>query len=198
MRKLWNLPRIALKRVTNIAGMAFYSSQIDAVLAAYPKSGRTWFRFILSSYLANVIGLKPPPDLHSMFTIIPNCDMDTERGLPALGFARHQTRLPLIPATHLTYSKIRFRSYPVIFMVRDPRDVMVSAYFHATRQKRCFSGDIDGFLNDPKQGITALTRYLNSWATGLQSRRHIVVSYEALSGDPHGQTAKALAFLGNL
>jgi alcohol sulfotransferase len=80
-------------------------------------------------------------------------------------------------------------------MVRDPRDVMVSSYFHATRQKRRFEGDIGDFLRDREQGIRSLTRYLNGWSAGVRNRRHIVLSYEDLSRDPVGETARVLAFL---
>lgn len=196
MRKLWSSPGIALKRTRNSISLAYHSGQIDTVLASYPKSGRTWFRFILTSYLDKTFQLKTTPDLHSMFTVIPNFDMDAERGLPAFAYKRHRPKLPLITVSHLSYSKMRFRSHPIIFMVRNPWDVMVSAYFHATRQKHRFLGDIDGFLRDPDQGVVALTHYLNIWSSGLQTHRHIVISYEALSHDPKGQTERALNFLG--
>ena len=196
MTKLFKSPQIMWKRAANGVGMAYHSRRIDAVLASYPKSGRTWFRFILSTYLADAFDLKARPDLYSMFGVMPNFDMDRERGLPAFAHARHRPRPPLVPVSHLPYSRLRFRNHPVIFMVRDPRDVMVSSYFHATRQKHRFSGDIDGFLKDPGQGVTSLAKYLNDWAAGLRGRRHVVVSYEELSDDPHGQTARVLSFLG--
>lgn len=196
MNKLLKSSQIMWKRAANGIGMACHSGRIDGILASYPKSGRTWFRFILSSYLAEAFSLKARPDLFSMFGVMPNFDMDRQRGLPAFAHARHQPRPPLVPVSHLPYSRRRFRNHPVIFMVRDPRDVMVSSYFHATRQKHRFSGDMDEFLNDPRQGVASLARYLNNWAAGLQGRPHVVVSYEDLSDDPHGQTARALSFLG--
>jgi len=195
MNKAMTLPRTAWRRVANAAGLALYANRIGAVLVSYPKSGRTWFRFILSSYLSRAFDLEFTPDLHSMFRVMPNFDMDPARGLPAFGFARHQPRPPLVAISHLPYSRNRFRSYPAVLMVRDPRDVMVSSYFHATRHKHRFHGGITEFLNDPEQGITSLTRYLNGWASGLRSRRHVVVSYEDLSRDPQAETARVLAFL---
>lgn len=195
MTRMSDLSRIAWTRAAHRVGMARHASSIDAILASYPKSGRTWFRFILSSYLVSAFGVPIDPDLYSMFTVMPNFDMDPARGLPAFGFATHEPPPPLIAVSHLAYSNRRFRDHPVIFMVRDPRDVMVSSYFHATRQKHRFSGDIDGFLKDPDQGIASLTRYLNDWSAGLQRRSHIVLSYEDLSRDPQGQTARVLDFL---
>lgn len=195
MNKAMTLPRAAWRRLANAAGLAFHSSSIDAVLVSYPKSGRTWFRFILSSYLARAFDLGFAPDLHSMFRVMPNFDMDPVRGLPAFAFGRHQPRPPLVAVSHLPCSRQRFRSFPAVLMVRDPRDVMVSSYFHATRHKHRFHGEMSEFLSDPQQGIASLTRYLNGWSAGLRQRRHIVVSYEDLSRDPQGTTAQVLAFL---
>lgn len=196
MNKAITLPRAAWRRVANAAGLAVQSGRIDAVLASYPKSGRTWFRFILSSYLGRACDLGFTPDLHSMFRVMPNFDMDPVRGLPAFAFAGHRPRVPLIAVSHLPYARRRFRSFPTVLMVRDPRDVMVSAYFHATRHKHRFHGGIAEFLGDPGQGVPALTAYLNGWASGLDARRHVVVSYEDLTRDPRAETARVLDFLG--
>lgn len=190
------LPRLALRRVANATKRALYPHRIDAVLVSYPKSGRTWFRFMMSTYLALAYRVEPAPDLHSMFTIMPNLDMDPVRGFPAVRLPSAGPRPPLIAVSHLPYSRVEFRSYPAIFMLRDPRDVMVSAYFHATRHKHRFSGGMDEFLADPRQGVASLTRYLNGWSDGLQRRDHVVVSYEELSRDPAGETARVLGFLG--
>lgn len=197
MSKVSALPRLAWKRVANAAGMARQARRIDAALVSYPKSGRTWFRFIMSSYLALSCELGITPDLHTMFTVMPNFDMDPSRGLPAFAFglADRWRRPPLVAVSHLPFSR-RFRDFPVILMVRDPRDVLVSSYFHATRHKHRFSGDMGAFLKDPEQGMASLVGYLNGWSAGLQNRRHVVVSYENLTRDPQAETAKVLAFLG--
>ena len=190
------IPRVAWKRVTNSARLFLQPDRIDAILASYPKSGRTWFRFILSSYLVSLFGLDPALDLHSTFTVMPNFDLDPARGLPAFGFADHLPPVPLIAVSHRPYSRLWFHQRPIVYMLRDPRDVLVSSYFHATRQKHRFSGDIDAFLNDPAQGVAGLTDYLNGWAAGLKHSPHIVLSYEKLSQDPISETARVLTFLG--
>ena len=85
---------------------------------------------------------------------------------------------------------------PAILMIRDPRDVLVSAYFHATRHKHRFDGNIDAFIEDAIQGAPSLIDYLNGWASGLQRRRHHILSYEDLSADPSRHTRNVLQFLG--
>lgn len=195
MNKALRIPHLVQRRVANMAALLF-PDRIDAILASYPKSGRTWFRFILSSYLALAFGLEPMPDLHTMFAVLPNFDRDPQRGLPAFALADRQPSPPLVAVTHRPYSRLWFRHYPVIFVLRDPRDVMVSAYFHATRQKHRFTAGIDEFLRDEAQGTTALTGYLNGWAAALQRRRHVVISYEKLSRDPQAEAGRAIDFLG--
>ncbi len=146
-----SLHRVALNCTRHAIGLAWHSKQVDKPLASYPKSGRTWFRFILSSYLSNALALDASPDLHSLVTEMPSFDMDPVRGLPAFASARHQPKVPLIPVTHRPYSKRLFRDHPVIFLVREPKDIMVSPYFNATRQRHRFSWDVDSFLKAPSR-----------------------------------------------
>lgn len=192
MRKL---PLRLWRRARNRARLLAAAGRADSFLASYPKSGRTWFRYILSNYLDLAGGLGVGVDLHSMFAVVPNFDFDPVRGVPAFRFT-DRPGAPLVLVSHHRYRRLLFRGRPVIFMVRDPRDVMVSAYFHATRHKHRFAGDVPAFLRDPKQGLPDLVRYLNAWAAGLARHRNLVVSYERLTADPEAVTGEALGFLG--
>jgi alcohol sulfotransferase len=185
----------ALRRALARGRLMLAAESADAFLASYPKSGRTWFRFILANYLNMAAGLGVDVDLRSMFAILPNFDLDPVRGIPAFRGAGHQ-QVPKVLVSHLPYRRLLYRRRPVVFMVRDPRDLMVSAYFHATRHKHRFSGDASAFLRDPRQGLPHLIAYLNGWAAGLARHRHHVVTYERLSAEPEAVTAETLAFLG--
>ena len=126
---------------------------------SYRKSGRTWFRFILANYFSSIYGLGIKVDLHNQFAVVPNFDFDAVRGIPSFKAKNWPAAMPLIPVSHHPYDSIFFRRRRVIFMIRDPRDVMVSAYFHETRHKHRFSGDMSTFLQDRKLGIPAWVRY---------------------------------------
>lgn len=165
----------------------------DAFLVSYPKSGRTWLRYLLSCYFAEVGRLGFQPDLTSMFRILPNFDRDPVRGIGA--FVGRSARLPFVLVSHLAYRQALFRDRPVVFLVRDPRDVIVSAYFHATRHKGLFAGDITAFLDAPKYGVPSLVQFLNGWAQGLDGRPHLLVSYEHLLAQPHAVVDTILRFL---
>lgn len=167
----------------------------DSFLVSYPKSGRTWLRFLLSCYFADLAQLGFEPDLTTTFRVLPNFDRDPVRGIGAFVHNAGGDRLPLVLVSHLTYNPRLFLDRPVIFLVRDPRDVIVSAYFHATRHKKVFSGDIGAFLDDPTYGLPALFRFLNGWAEGLRGRRHILVSYERMQAEPEATVGGILSFL---
>jgi len=190
-----NLALRLLRKARNRTRLVADAAAATSFLTSYPKSGRTWFRFILSNYFNTTADLKVGVDLHSTFSIVPNFDCDPVRGIPAFRQARFQSRIPLIVVTHHGYRRSIFLNRPVIFMVRDPRDVLVSAYFHATRHKHRFNGGMSDFLAHPDQGLTPLIAYLNGWGDGLQRHPHYVLSYEALSADPVAATTKVLSFL---
>lgn len=188
---LLTTPRVAYRRLRSVLAWR----DVDALLASYPKSGRTWFRFILANYLKMMVAPDQPADLHNMFTVLPNLAWDRERGIPAFAF-RRTAAIPLVAVTHAYPSMFLRSGCPVIFMVRDPRDVMVSAYFHATRHKHRFSGDIDAFVRDPALGVAALIRHLNAWSSILSRQPHHILHYERLSEAPDVATIEALRFLG--
>jgi alcohol sulfotransferase len=131
-----------------------------------------------------------------MFGIVPNFDLDPVRGIPAFRRRMGGQQAPLILVTHRGYERSLFLRRPVVFMVRDPRDVLVSAFFHATRHKHRFSGTLDDFIADKAQGLPAIVSYLNGWAEGLQGRRSAVLSYEELTRDTMGESARIIEFLG--
>jgi Sulfotransferase domain len=178
--------RIRLQRLTKRA---------DAFLASYPKSGRTWFRFILSNYFAKRAKHQSDVTLHSMFKIIPNFALDKERGVGALDGNVAQAGLPLVLVTHHRYQKRYFGAKPVIFLMRDPRDVLISSYFHATKHKHRFEGSIRSFLFDPEQGLPDFVNYLNDWANNLGDVPHVLLTYEKLQDDAASETARVLKFL---
>ncbi|WP_245463035.1 sulfotransferase domain-containing protein [Mesorhizobium sp. M7D.F.Ca.US.005.01.1.1] len=186
----------ALRKMETRIKMTWAASGADAFLVSYPKSGRTWFRHILADYFSRTAH-DGNVDLFRMFGVLPNFDLDPERGIPAFRYAEQRPQVPLILVSHLGYRQMLFLHRPVIFMVRDPRDVVVSAYFHATRHKHRFEGDMDAFIYDYHQGLPALIMHLNSWAKGLTHHRHEVLSYEELTDDPVGTSSRILRFLGH-
>lgn len=190
------LPVRIVRRIQRRMDITVCAASADCFLVSYPKSGRTWFRFLLSHYFAARAAPQFDVNLHTMFSVLPNFDLDPVRGVPAFVFREPEGKVPRIWVSHLAYRRSLFLNKPVILLVRDPRDVAVSAYFHATRHKHRFAGTIEQFLDDPEQGVPAMCAYLNGWSKGIAGRRRHILSYEALSKDPAGRLIDALEFLG--
>ncbi|MFB9050919.1 sulfotransferase domain-containing protein [Sphingobium indicum] len=196
MMSLKGVARAMRRRLRDEPPLRLAAARADAFLVSYPKSGRTWLRYLLSCYFAESAKLGFEPDLTSTFRILPNFDRDPVRGIDAFIGRTGEAGLPLILVSHLPYRERLFLDRPVLFLVRDPRDVIVSAYFHATRHKKSFSGDMAAFLDEPKYGMAALIAYLNGWAAGLAGRPHHLISYEHMLAEPMPAVAGILAFLG--
>lgn len=184
-----------IRRSNHDARLQRSLGKVDAFLVSYPKSGRTWLRYLMSLYMARVYDLGFEPDLRSTFRVLPNFDMDKERGLPS-SEALGPTKMPLVAVSHRDFDRDLFSAKRTIMLVRDPRDVLVSSYFHQTRHKHRFEGDIAEFLEDETYGAAAVASYHNGWATGLAGGQALTISYEELSEDTHGVVRNILNFLG--
>jgi Sulfotransferase domain len=191
--------KVAYRRVRRMRNQMLLeraAPSVDAFLVSYPKSGRTWLRFLLSCYFARVAGLDFEPDLHSTFRVHPNFDRDAERGLPVFVGRERDVKMPLLAVSHRQYDARFFGGTPTIILVRDPRDVCVSAYFHETKHKHRFAGSVAEFIEDETYGIPAIVRYHNGWAQGLAAAPSLVISYEEMSSNSEATVRRILEFLG--
>ncbi len=170
----------------------------DAVIVSFGKSGRTWFRVMLSRYFARKYGLKEG----SM--------MEFDE------FHRQDPRIPVLFFTHDNYLKDymghdrKFDLYGksrVVLLVRDPRDTAVSQYFQwrhrIAPRKKVINGypardiDVHEFIAGEEAGIPKIISFMNAWAKDLPRFQDLlVIKYEDLKADTKGQLARVLRFLG--
>jgi hypothetical protein len=117
--------------------------------------------------------------------------------------------IPMISAIHddephlktpdeLCRDKRRFKGHRVILLVRDPRDVAVSYYFHKTRRERRQTDEsIEQFLRSPRGSLATILEYYNVWNEALcVPAATLVMRYEDLKAQPSVELARALAFVG--
>jgi hypothetical protein len=87
----------------------------------------------------------------------------------------------------------------IVYLDRDPRDVMVSLYHQVTGRFRDFfgyEGDISTFIRDDYFGAHVLARFRQLWADVLARRPYLRVSYENLHEDTAASLAMVLSHLG--
>jgi len=74
---------------------------------------------------------------------------------------------------------------PVLLIVRDPRDVLVSAYHHAKYRDSFYNGTMSDFVRSPETGIEKVLTALNRWHDQRsEASQFVVISYEAMHRHP--------------
>jgi hypothetical protein len=125
---------------------------------SFPKSGRTWIRYILTQLeIASLIRFH-----HDGFEF-------NDGAKPPLDFN--------LPSRLARYSHID----KLVYLERDPRDVMVSLYSQVTGRFRDFfgyRGTISEFIRDGYFGAENLMRFRELWSEITDRHGFLVISYE--------------------
>jgi hypothetical protein len=121
----------------------------------------------------------------------------------------HEDRPMLKTPEELETNKEKFREKRVIFLVRDPRDVIISSYFEMNKRGHIFGdnpyearrsyyeGSLTEFIDKPVGGFETLLRYYNIWANNRDiPQGFLLVRYEDMKTDPPGELRRVLDFLG--
>ena len=194
------LPRGVRRRVVALIPAQWWSWYRDwiseAALVSFPKSGRTWVRVMLGKAIA----------LH--YRVPASEDLLLLRKL-----SRVHPKLPEIQVTHDGLPHHRtpeevgragqdFAGKRVIFLVRDPRDVVVSLYFHRTKRDESvgggfYRGTISQFIREDLGSLRTIIRYYNAWERARdRTGAFLQVRYEDLQSAPGAQLRRILEFIG--
>lgn len=138
-------------------------------VVSFPKSGRTWLELMLDNL-----------------------------GIEAEFTHDNAGHLLQVPFTRLEPAKVVYRRRRVVFLMRDPRDVVVSGYFQATKRLGVYAGNISDFIRDERHGIEKTIRFNQAWlTTGPNATKDFfLVTYENLRRNTLGQLKKIVDFVG--
>jgi hypothetical protein len=149
------------------------------LICGYPKTGRTWLRFMLASSIADHYDLDIDVDLTNTYAIVPNSGGEVIPGQPDFS---QTADLPRIEMSHAAYSDEQHSDANILFLTRDPRDVMVSHWLHNTKQIKQSSLGLTDFIRDSATGVDAFLRHLEGWAVTLDDEQ--VITYESMRINP--------------
>ena len=182
----WRYPRWNVSRHANTFRAA------DAFVVSIQKSGRTWVRVFLTAYFSE----------WGKENFSPAARPAAASALPALCYTHdlweHKAKEHwgerlrgkwLIPREE-TLNK------PILLVARDPRDVMVSLFFHLKKRAGTFDGDLPALLRHPvfgiKRVVAIMNRWLEEWSDGS---RLYLLRYEDARREPGRVFSQALRFL---
>lgn len=156
----------------------------DTFLAAYPKSGNTWLKFMVAELAGG-----EEVDFES-----------TESMVPAIG--RHHEAPQLLPGGGRivkTHEPFRGDYGRAVYLVRDVRDVIVS-YHHYVQWRSDRQIDLDAFLDGwvsgRLDGLGPWHEHVTSWLDARQSGVPVfLVRYEDLRAEPREWLGKVAEFL---
>jgi hypothetical protein len=175
----------------------------DVYLISYPKCGRTWLRLMIGFAISRHFHL---PETEDVLFIRSNRRYHPQA--PRL-MVIHDNRPMLRTPEELETSKTRYRAKKVIFLARDPRDVIVSSYFEMKNRGRLFGpnpyekhnadfvGSLPEFIQQRRGGFDTLLAFYNIWAQNRHlPQDFLLVRYEDMQANPGGELRRVLDFLG--
>ncbi|TPI50673.1 MULTISPECIES: sulfotransferase domain-containing protein [unclassified Mesorhizobium] len=168
--------------------MIFWSR--DSFVLSYPKCGRTWLRTMVGRVIDKHYGLnlQNPMEIQHFWKISSN--------IPCIGFS-HDDSPNLKRPSEIQVDKSKYSGKKILFLVRDPRDVLVSYYFDATHRMKVFDGTISEFLAQDVGSIDSIIAFYNAWAHNRDKVKAFqMLSYEHMRQAPKSALRTALDFLG--
>jgi len=196
--------RTSFRRLFPDHFLRWYAHQkTDVYLISYPKCGRTWLRLMIGKTIANHYQLPEEEDILLLRW--------KERVHPQVEHITvvHEDKPMFKTPQELETTKTRYAGKKVIFLVRDPRDVIVSSYFELKhrsklfgetsyqRQKDIVNDDMQTFIFQERSGIDTIIHYYNIWANNRHiPKAFLLVRYEDLRSDPGKEIGRIMDFLG--
>ncbi len=182
----WHYPR------WNFSRHAATFRAADAFVVSIQKSGRTWVRVFLTAYFSewgkeNFTPAARPAAAAALPALCYSHDLWEHKAKEHLG-ERLRGKW-LIPRDE-TVAK------PILLVARDPRDVMVSLFFHLKKRAGTFEGDLPALLRHPVFGVRRMVAIMNRWLEEWTpaTRLHLL-RYEDARRDPARAFSAALRFL---
>ena len=170
----------------DIAGRNLAVFPDDTFIVSYPRSGNTWMRFLI----ANLIHPETPATFSNIERFVPD--------IHALSSAT----LKRVPRPRFLKSHEYFdaRYQKIVYVVRDPRDVVISLY-HFRRKYRIIDDGypIEKYVELFLKGDMDVSwgEHVGSWLGGRKNHNgFLLVRYEDLLQDPSRQLHRIAHFLG--
>jgi hypothetical protein len=177
---------------TDIAGRTLAVRPDDTFVVSYPRSGNTWTRFLI----ANLLHPQEPATFANIERLVPDAALQT---------SRYMRKIPS-PRTIKSHTYFEPRYPWVIYIVRDPRDVVLSEY-DLSRKFRRIEDDypLERFIGNfvtasgplISGGFGTWGENVASWALARGARPgFLLLRYEDMKAQPERELTRIAEFMG--
>lgn len=149
---------------------------------SYPKSGRTWIEQLLAQAVRMKYGITEPALEHYEHL----CRVQND--LPSVKFTHAGSSweaFPIYDQDELRrISPDRFAKGKTFFLYRDPRDVLVSAFYHIKHRNKVEHLTRREMIINRVFGLRKLLRFMNVWHQFCENQRgYLIIRYEDLQAN---------------
>jgi|SRR3989344_4270168 len=155
----------------------------DIILATFPKSGTTWFRFIYAN-LISILELDGRMVDYELLNNDLNSSFDAHI-YPKIKY----NKLPRLVATHQIYDIRKFGKNRAIYLSRNPLDTLVS-YWEYRKGFKQFHDEFTfkSLIRDEKLGMQAWIDHYLKWS----EKADVAISYENLKKNEMNEVMKII------
>ena len=193
----------ALRRAGSLVTTQLKRWTVDAAISGFLKCGNTWYGAMLRQMMLERFAVTDVPLNRLMVSDLgplPLAAFRLPRGMPRL---YHGHFMPFPDSAELTgirESLAPFDDKPMIVLIRDAKDVLVSYYMmEIERFRRTHAArDIADFVLGPVYGVKKFVGYYNVIAESRRGTKAptLVTAYEDLWSDPVAIMERDAEFLG--
>ena len=160
----------------------------DIFIVSFPRSGNTWISFVLANIIIEKLELNIEVNFFNIHGFIP--DIHQGQDIPLdLGFFPFKRMIKSHSSFHPGYKN-------VIYLIRDPRSVMLSYYKYLDGLGK-FNNSLSTFIMDTNLGIGAWTDHVKGWLNGIvPGTRFRIFKYEDIKSRPDISISELAKLIG--
>ena len=168
----------------------FEKAEPDIYVVSYPKCGSTWVKAALRRYLeltGHQIDSNKNPNI---------INLPKGKTLKFTHDMGHWVPAP-VRTDLLKFNTSKYRGKKICFLVRDPRDILVSSWYHLKYREKIFTGELTKFIRDHNSGIYKIAAFMNMWLQHIDlAREYYILTYESLRINPDSKFNELFNFIG--
>jgi estrone sulfotransferase len=188
-RRLLSFPKRKIAKAVQRRSFANSIRPSDVFIVTYPKSGTTWLSFMIASILKT--DTDEELNCHTFLKYVPDINDAYFKG-GHLGQLSRQSD----PRFFYVHAPCEPLFKKVIYIIRDPRDVMVSYYHFKLMTNARFFSSLKEFISCDNHCPCRWDKHVTGWLLHGHNSDICLLRYEEMKKDPAMALRRVLDFAG--